>query len=128
MLALAACTAIVLIRALLLHRLLARHERLRLRHAGLLSCELRRKARLVAHRDGSGVKTFPLPQETRTLVWRCAGVPLRTQTQSVGLPNQVADSIDTVDAPHFDGLFSVDFRSSQRAPSRASLAQASPVR
>jgi hypothetical protein len=103
-------TAMLLLRALLLHHHVGSHQVLRSQHRGVLSCELRRAARLASHRDVDGARTLPTPMETRTLVWRCAGLPWRTQTQSVGLPNLVASCISTVDAAQFDALFSPEFR------------------
>lgn len=105
----------VLIFAALAHALrirgrLAGHQRLHLARAGWVSCELWRRASLVAHVDTTGRKTFPLPQETRTRVWRCAGVPLRCKVESLGLPAQVTDQIDSVTATQFDALFSSAFR------------------
>ena len=69
----------------------AGHQRLDVARTGWVSCELWRRASLVAHVDITGRKTFPLPQETRTRVWRCVGVPLRCKVESLGLPAQVTD-------------------------------------
>jgi hypothetical protein len=124
----AACAAVILIRAVWLHRRVIHHELLGLCRSGAMSCELRRCTHLVAHRDSSGAKTFPLPQETRTLVWRCAGLPWRTQEQSVGLPNALADSIAAVDAQQFDALFSVAFRRCGPAAPPQRRAPARPTR
>ncbi len=88
----------------------AGHQRLDVARTGWVSCELWRRASLVAHVDTTGRKTFPLPQESRTRVWRCAGVPLRCDVESLGLPAQVTDQIDSVTATQFDALFSSAFR------------------
>ena len=87
-----------------------RHEQMQVIRSGLIRIELWRSARLVAHYDASGRRTFPLPQETRTRLWRCAGVPFRREVQSLGLPNQVTDQIGRVDSAEFDALFSPEFR------------------
>ena len=94
----------------------AGHQRLHLVRAGWVSCELWRRASLVAHVDVTGRKTFPLPQETRTRVWRCIGIPLRCKVESLGLPAQVTDTIDSVTATQFDALFSSAFRCAPQDP------------
>jgi hypothetical protein len=87
-----------------------RHEQMQILRSGWLSVELWRHASLIAHRDISGGKSFPLPQETRTLLWRFAGLPVRCQVRSLGLPNQVTDQIGRVDGAQFDALFPPEFR------------------
>ena len=87
-----------------------RHEQMQVIQSGWIRIELWRSASLVAHHDASGRRTFPLPQETRTRLWRCAGVPFRREVQSLGLPNQVTDQISRVDSAEFDALFSPEFR------------------
>ena len=95
---------------------IAGHERIRVVQPGWISCELWRKASLVAHRDVTGKKAFPLPQESRTRIWCCAGLPLRVQVQSLGLPHEVGDQIDAVDAARFDSHFSSEFREAAQGP------------
>lgn len=94
----------------------AGHQRLHLVRAGWVSRELWRRASLVAHVDVTGRKTFPLPQETRTRIWRCIGIPLRCKVESLGLPAQVTDTIDGVTATQFDALFSSAFRCTPQDP------------
>jgi hypothetical protein len=114
----------VAVRALRLRARVSRHERLHVVQEGVIRCELWRKASLVAHQDVSGVKTFPLPQETRTRLWRCAGLPIHVEVQSLGLPAQVTNQIGSVSAAEFDALFSAPFR---RPAKNASLAPAQPA-
>lgn len=102
------------------------HQRLQQTRAGWIRVELWRRARLVAHIDLSGRKTFPLPQETRTRVWCCAGVPLRCEIESLGLPAQVSDQIDSVAAAQFDGLFSAAFRCAPQGPASAETRRGMP--
>lgn len=126
--ALALLALFITVRALRIRGRLSHHERLKLVQCGWISCELWRKASLVAHHDASGVKTFPLPQETRTRVWRCGGIPFRVEVQSLGLPLQVSDQIDAVGASQFDALFSGPYRLSAGSASamiRAHAAQRS---
>lgn len=89
---------------------LAGHECLLVVREGVLRRELWRRASLQAHVDASGVRTFPLPQETRVVLWRCLGLPWRCEAQSLGLPAEVTDHIGSVDATRFDALFSAPFR------------------
>lgn len=98
------------LRALRLQARLAGHECLLVVTEGVLRRELWRRASLEAHIDASGARTFPLPQETRLVVWRCLGLPWRCEAQSLGLPAEVTDHISSVDATRFDALFSAPFR------------------
>jgi hypothetical protein len=86
------------------------HECLHVEHSGVHRRELWRRASLEAHIDASGERTFPLPQETRLVLWRCLGLPWRCEVQSLGLPAEVTDHIGSVDAQRFDALFSAPFR------------------
>ncbi len=112
---------------MMLHRRVARHEVLRVHQRVLLSCELRRCARLATHRGLDGALTLPTPLETRYLVWRCAGLAWRVDVQSVGLPNEVANRVAGVDAAQFDALFSAPFRCSAAMPPLAGLGPANPL-
>lgn len=105
-----------LVHALRIRGRVAGHQRLRLARAGWVSCEVWRRASLVAHVDVTGRKTFPLPQETRTRIWRCIGIPLRCKVESLGLPAQVTDTIDGVTATQFDALFSSAYRCTPQDP------------
>lgn len=98
------------LRALRLQARIAGHECLFVVREGAMQRELWRRASLEAHVDASGVRSFPLPQETRLVLWRCLGVPWRCEAQSLGLPAEVTDSIGSVDATRFDTLFSAPFR------------------
>jgi hypothetical protein len=100
----------VALRALRLQARVAGHECLHVGHEGLYRRELWRRASLEAHIDASGTRTFPLPQETRLVLWRCLGLPWRCEAQSLGLPAEVTDHIGSVDATRFDALFSAPFR------------------
>jgi hypothetical protein len=104
------------VRSLLLRRRIVHQELIRAHHVGFLSCELRRGVLLATHREIDGTKSFPFPLEARTLVWRIAGLPWRIQCQRVGLPNDVADRVDSVGPLQFDGLFSAAFRCSAPPP------------
>jgi hypothetical protein len=110
LLALIVLLVCVAVRALRLRARVSRHERLHIVQEGLIRCELWRRASLVAHHDVSGAKTFPLPQETRSRLWRCGGVPIHIEVQSLGLPSQVTDQIGSVGASQFDALFAAPFR------------------
>lgn len=116
--------AMLLIRSLILHRHFSANELLRSQRRGLSSCELRRSAHLASHRDVYGARTLPAPLETRTLVWRCAGLAWRTQSQSIGLPNMVATCVTSVPVEQFDALFSPDFRLCAPTPATAGLGSA----
>lgn len=107
------------LRALRLQARIAGHECLHAERTGLLRRELWRRASLEAHIDVSGARTFPLPQETRLVLWRCLGVPWRCEAQSLGLPAEVTDQISSVDATRFDALFSAPFRRFTSVPTAA---------
>lgn len=102
--------ACALLHAWRLHSRVHGHECLHVVDSGVHRRELWRRASLEAHVDASGARTFPLPRETRLVLWRCLGVPWRIEAQSLGLPAEVTDHIGSVDAQRFDALFSAPFR------------------
>jgi hypothetical protein len=120
--------ALLLIRSLVLQHRIGAHQLLRSQHRGLLSCELRRAAHLASHRGIDGARTLPSPLETRTLVWRCAGLLWRMHTQSIGLPNMVASCVASVQAAQFDALFSPEFRVAPAGPGALGLDRATLIR
>jgi hypothetical protein len=116
--ALLLCIVLCLIRGLYLRILVERHEAIYSTTSGVLTTELRRKVHLVAHADGMGGLTFPKPRETRTLVHGVAGLPVWHEVQSVGLPQRVERTINSVTAQEFDAHFSRRFRWKEASPVR----------
>jgi hypothetical protein len=117
-----------LIRAGWLHVVVSRYTVVGAGRAGNHGCELRRKVQLVARRDASGTRGFPVPQETRLLVQRCVGLPWRIRVQSVGLPAAAADRIRSVEPEQFDSLFAPAFRSLDACAASPGVVPACPPR
>lgn len=114
--ALAICAVLFLVRGVYLRSLVARHELIGIKHAGLTSTALWRRPMLFCRRDETGSPKLPTPRETRTLLVRFAGVPAWRRVETIGLPNEAADRIHTVAAHEFDGRFSASFRATSLAP------------
>ena len=108
--ALGICAVLLVIRALYLRALVAHHELIGTKHAGLVSTQLWRKAMLFRCRDEMGHMKLPTPRESRTLLARFAGVPVWRAVETIALPNRVADRIKAVKEHEFDSGFSSEFR------------------
>jgi hypothetical protein len=76
--------------------------------SGLLSVELRRRARVTRLADD--LQEFPQPREFRVLAMRLAGLPLWQRECFVSLPQHFDVRIDQVRAEEFDGAFDASFR------------------
>lgn len=110
-----------LLRGLYLRAGVRHHRLVTASRARLLSVELWRRAFLFRRRDAEGVAQPPTPRESRTLLTRCAGLPVWRHVETVGLPPQVADRIGLVADDEFDSAFSAPYRAKCRSRSLARL-------
>jgi hypothetical protein len=88
------------------HRKLLRYQLLRRSPKSLISVELRRQTYL----DVTGSAEFPQPREERVMAWRLGGMPVWSQSASIGLPPELDARINRVGAHEFDIDFGPSFR------------------
>ena len=95
-------------RSLVLQHDAARHTLLGSTGPAWWSVELRRRA-CVCSLPGD-LQAFPQPREFRCRVWRCAGIPLWSRSNCVGLPLHCDALVDKLPAEAFDHLFDPAYR------------------